>query len=215
LYHRQLSFYGYSGGWNQAEFQLLSMADAYAILDDILQKITSLHQEIDRLLQTEQARKQTEKSLFRQNKLADMYNSVRSAIIEYADPDDLYRNICRSFIESGLIHAAWAGRLDPEAATAVPVASARIDVERIAVTGLRPREDAPVTGPIVDAVSKGEVFYTNRIDADDRMTIFQSAADRQGYRSLAAFPISDTESRNGMLTLYSVHEDLFSDAVLR
>jgi len=190
------------------------MVDAKPLFDDILKKLSSLRQELNNLHQSEQQRKQTEESLTRRNRMHTLLNSIRANIIKNRTREDLYDNVCVSFVESGLVHVAWIGAIDRDSAAVRPVTSARIDEERFGVRIERLPQDIGIHGTIVETVAGGNVFVSNNIASDTRLEAFHSAAERQHYRSLAAFPVSENGTIQAILILFSATEDFFSGEVV-
>jgi|GEM_PF-2497196 len=190
------------------------MVETQELFDDIVSKLSSLRQEIASLKKTEQRRKQSEETLSYRNRLHTLLNTIRAGIIKNQTPDTLYDSVCSSFVESGLVHAAWIGTVDVAEKTVHPLTAARIDEEHFGVTVVRSPEDVVIQGTIVESIIEGETFISNRIAEDERLEAFHDTAARQKYHSLGVFPISENETIRAMLLLFSATEGFFTGEVM-
>lgn len=185
------------------------MDDIHSVFDDILAKLASLRKEIDQLHRSEHHRQQTEESLTLRNRIHTLLNAVRANIIKKRSHERLYESVCKSFVESGLFHAAWIGLVDTRTESVQPVISARLDEEQFGVSIVHAPADMALKGQIVDTVIEAQVFISGDVLNDERLKAFHDTAARMQYRSLGAFPIADNGVVRAVLVLLSNMRDVF------
>jgi PAS domain S-box-containing protein len=191
------------------------MPDLVSFLDDIVKQLSALRQEIDFLRQSDREREDMEESLTHRNRIQGLLNSVRAHIIKKRTRKNLYDGVCKSFVESGLIHAAWIGTRDAESESILPITSARLDEVQLGVSIVQVSPDIAIQGTIFDTVVGGDVFVSNDIASDIRLEAYHKSAERQHYASLAVFPIAENQTELSVLVLFSATKDFFSDDVVK
>jgi PAS domain S-box-containing protein len=191
------------------------MPDLVSLLDDIVKQLSSLRQEIELLRQSGREREIVEESLTHRNRIQGLLNSVRAQIVKKRTRKNLYDGVCKSFVESGLVHAAWIGSLDAESESVVPITSARIDEVQLGVSIVQVSPDIAIQGTIFDTVVGGDIFVSNDIASDIRLEAYHKSAEHQQYASLAVFPIAENQTEVSVLVLLSQTKDFFSDDVVK
>lgn len=152
--------------------------------------------------------KKTEESLLRLNRIYGVLSETGKAIAYSADPDTLFREICRIAVEHGGFLLAWIGIVDKESGIVKPVAAhgktGYLDNIRIS-TGNEPAG----RGPISTAIYKGSYCICNDFLSDASTRPWHEKAKANGLISLASIALKLNAEVIGALTIYAGEKDFF------
>ena len=160
-------------------------------------------------------RKKAEESIRRLNRVYSVLSNVNEAIVRIRDRQVLFRETCRIAVVEGRFAMAWIGEADPVTGDVRPVVSdgrveGYLDEIKISV-----RDIPEGRGPAGVALREGKHVVCNDTASDERMEPWRAAQARQGYRSLATFPIMVKDVPRYVLTLYADVPGFFDDDEIR
>jgi len=145
------------------------------------------------------------------NRVYALLSNVNQAIIRLRDKQQLFDEICRIAVEDGKFRMAWIGEVE-ENRTLVRIAARcgstgdYLDDIRISIS------DVPEgQGPVGRAIRSGTHVVSSDIEHDENMRPWRSNALRNGFRSLASFPITVSGRTIGAFNLYSSEVGFFTD----
>jgi len=122
----------------------------------------------------------------------------------------MLESACRLAVEKGKFRMAWIGMVDPETQKLEPIASSgKVDgyLDRVQINLLDPETE---TGPVATCLRTG--MYSTCGDIEHQLfRPWSSDALRQGFRSVAAFPLRCESHMVGVLCLYAGELAFFDD----
>lgn len=148
--------------------------------------------------------------LDRINRLYSVLSEANQAIVRLRDRDELFAAICRILVEQGPFRMAWIGAVNAAAGVIEPVCSwghvdGYLDDFRIPLDG-----DNPLArGPVGRAAITGQYQLFSDSQTDPEMAPWRTAALQRGYRSVAAFPITERGAVRWVLAIYAGEAVLF------
>ncbi len=157
-------------------------------------------------------RKESEDALARfRNTLATLH-LCSEVILRATSQEELYTGVCRVLVEAGGYRMAWVGlRQDDDRRTVLPVARAGDDdgyLDQAAVVWA----DVPEgRGPTGTAIREGRPVVGRSFASDPRLSPWKVEAQRRGYASCSALPISVEGDAVACLTMYAGDLSRFSD----
>jgi len=154
-------------------------------------------------------RRRAEERVLRLNRLYSVSNRLSQAILRTTERRELFDEVCRIAVETGLFRMAWFGLLDLAAQRVVPVAHAGFEegyLERIRVSVA---DEPEGRGPTGAALREGRHFICNDIAGEPRMLPWREEALSRGYRSSAAFPVASQGRLVGALNVYAGEPGFF------
>ena len=144
-------------------------------------------------------------------KFHSILDNVCFVLIRIHDKDELFGEICRAVVSSGLFRQAWIGLVDP----------ATMVVRRVASTGdgssnfdqfcVAAEESAGEGDHDVRAIMSGQCFFCNDIESDPRHISWRLRALQEGFRSCAYVPLKLGDRLIGVFKLYSGDVGLFGE----
>ena len=149
------------------------------------------------------------------HRLATVLAEVNEAVYRSTEPDQIFRSATSIAVEYGGFVMSWIGLLDPVTGVITPVAWAGAGAEdylkRIKVTA---NDEPSGRGPTGVAIRTGAPAYINDFLAEPTMTPWRGPAQRVGFRSSGAFPLTVDGRVVGCLTAYSTEVGYFDEEEL-
>jgi len=156
-------------------------------------------------------RKETEKKIFRLNRLYSVLSKVSEAIVRIGEPERLFEQVCRIAVDDGLFKMAWIGLVDHEKHTVTPVVSYGDDRGYLNNIKIYAADVPEGRGPTGRAVFEGITSICSDMENDPRMLPWRDKALDNGFRSSAAFPLYAGNTVIGAFTIYSGDPQFFTD----
>ena len=144
-----------------------------------------------------------------------MYNVLRltnKAIISSKNKQDLLNAVCKIAVKHGGFAMAWIGMIENK--QVIPVSSAGDTAHYLNDIEVRVDNSVFAKGPVGIAANYQKVAYVNNIETDDSFLPWREAAQKHGYRSLAAIPVIQNDICIGVFAIYSSLFDAFDKQVL-
>ncbi len=144
------------------------------------------------------------------NRLFAVLSAVNRTITRKPGRQELIKEICRILVEIGEFRMACFGAPDPRG-WIVPEATYGDNLGYFAHTRVSVRDIPQGGGPTGVAFREKRPCLCNDILANPVMRPWQAQAARSGFNSIAGFPVLVPNGGIGILTLYAVECDFFSD----
>jgi PAS domain S-box-containing protein len=146
-------------------------------------------------------------------RLGRMYatiNLVNQSLVRAKDRVELFQQVCRALVESGLFKLAWVGWLDPATQRIEPVASVGdtegfLDDIIVSADPSLPEGQ----GPGGRAFRGDHAFVCNDFLADYITTPWHDRAVRSGIRASISLPLRQTGRNQGLIIAYSSERNAF------
>ncbi|ABI56019.1 EAL and GGDEF domain-containing protein [Alkalilimnicola ehrlichii MLHE-1] len=153
------------------------------------------------------------------SRLRDLYAALSQAnqvIIRIDDPKELFQRTCEVVVRYGRLDMAWIGLVDQASGRVTPVSRAGrdmgyLDEIRISTDPARPES----RGPVGRAIRQRRASVFDRFLDHPDAGPWQAAAARRGFRSVAAFPLFQSDDCIGALAVYSSEERFFSADIIQ
>ena len=156
-------------------------------------------------------RKETEKKIFRLNRLYSVLSKVNEAIVRLGEPERLFEQVCRIAVEDGRFKMAWIGLVDNEKHTVTPVVSYGDDRGYLHNIKIYAADVPEGLGPTGRAAFEGVSSICSDIGSDPRMLPWRDKALEHGFQSSAAFPLYAGPAVIGTFTIYSGDPQFFTE----
>ena len=149
------------------------------------------------------------------HRLATVLAEVNEAVYRADQPEQVFRAATSIAVEHGGFVMSWVGLVEPATGVITPVAWAGAGAEeylqRIRITV----DDGPTgRGPTGVAIRTGAPACSNDILSDSVMAPWRGPAQRVGFRSSGAFPLTVDGRVVGCLTAYATEPGYFDDEEL-
>jgi len=155
-------------------------------------------------------RKRAEQHIQQLNRVYTVLSDINQTIVREKDSQRMLESACRLAVEKGKFRMAWIGMVDPETQKLEPIASSgKVDgyLDRVQINLLDPETE---TGPVATCLRTG--MYSTCGDIEHQLfRPWSSDALRQGFRSVAAFPLRCESHMVGVLCLYAGELAFFDD----
>jgi len=158
--------------------------------------------------------RQSEKKVARLNRINTVLSHINEAVVRVHDRMVLMQDACNVAVHDGGFVMAWIGFEDPETRVVGPVVAGGITGNLYQVrisTGGEPAGK----GPTGTAIRERRSAIINDILADPESEAWAADAARQGYRSVASFPLSSGKTSRGAITFFSDEPGFFTDSEVR
>jgi len=157
-------------------------------------------------------RKQAEEHTRRLNRVYTVLSDINQTIVREKDSKAMLKSACRIAVEKGKFRMAWIGMIDPESQTLEPIASSGnvdgyLDLVKI---NLRAPSTETETGPVATCFRTGKHSTCDDIE-HQLFRPWRSDALRQGFKSVAAFPLRCEGLMVGVFCLYASELAFFDD----
>jgi PAS domain S-box-containing protein len=158
---------------------------------------------------SEHERMETE--VMRLLRFRSVLDSVYFVLIRVRDRDELYGEVCRAIISSGLFRQAWIGLIDPATMVMRCVASADNELSDFDQFCVSAEGSTGEVDSEARTIVAGKCFFSNDIESDPRNISWRLRALQQGYRSCASIPLRLGDRLIGVCKFYSGEVGLFGD----
>lgn len=155
-------------------------------------------------------RKKVERKTERINNLLKLQSAVRHTIMHESQRDRLFAKVCEAIVQEGGYRMAWIGLLDAASRNIVPVAWRGEEEGYLAGNRIAADDTLDGSGPAGKAIRSGEACVCNDVESDPSFEHWRSAALGRGYRAAGSFPMHFGETIVGVVNLYSVLKDSFT-----
>jgi PAS domain S-box-containing protein len=171
-------------------------------------RMLGTHTDIDR-------EKQAQARIDRLTGLYSALSQTGQAMVRAADPQGLYRDVCRIAVEQGRLSMAWVGTVDAAHDEVVPVASfgdgtGYAEHARIVLDAAQPEG----RGPAALSIRNGQHYVCNDFDADPATMPWRERARAAGFHAVASFPLWREGSAIAVLNLYSDQLGYFDEDIV-
>ena len=148
------------------------------------------------------------------NRLFAVLSAVNRIITRKPGRQALIQEICRILVEIGEFRMARFGVPDAQG-WIVPEATFGDTLGYFAAVRTSVSDIPQGRGPSGIAIRENRSCVCNDISADPAMNLWQDHAVRNGFRAMAGFPVQMPNEEIGVLTLYAVESDFFSEDEVR
>ncbi len=155
--------------------------------------------------------KAREREIEQFNRLYAVLSHVDQAVMHVASREQLFRDICRTIVESGRFKMAWIGWRDPGTSLVVPVGQFGDDSGYLARIKVFADDRPEGCGPTGTAIRENRTFVCDDFLTDQRTLPWREAAASQGFRASAALPIRLRGEVPGVLTIYAKEPGIFGE----
>jgi predicted DNA binding protein len=146
------------------------------------------------------------------NNLHDIVQDVTDAVIEQSTRTEIEEIVCERLAESDSYLFAWFSEVDPKTRSVEPKVEAGVDgyLEEIS---LSTNPDEPTgRGPTGRAIQTQEIQVVQNVFENRDFQPWREAAEKYGFQSSAAIPVTYEGTTYGVLGLYADRADAFTDA---
>lgn len=136
---------------------------------------------------------------------------ITGAVIDQTSRDEIETIVCERLADSDSYQFAWIGDVDPATETVNLRTEAGVEGYLDDITISVDSDDERSEGPTGRALRTGETQVTHDIRADDRHDPWRGEIERYGVRSSAAIPIVYENTTYGVLNVYALRSDAFTN----
>lgn len=157
--------------------------------------------------------KQAQEQVLRLNRFYAILSETNQTIVHAPDKKYLFDELCRIAVERGGLALAWVGWIDTDTREVAPVARSGSEpawFKRLAPMSLL----GPPRIPVELALTQGQPFLSNDLQADPALALIHGDLQRQGFQSAACFPLRVAERLVGSVTLYAAEKHFFDRELL-
>ena len=151
---------------------------------------------------------QSERTLAQANRALKALSASNRALIHNTDERVMLAEMCGSIVEHAGYLQVWAGFAPPGAPIQVLCSAGYPGADHGADHESAQELARGLPDWVLDA---GGSLNSNAAREDSRLKFWDSAADRFGFRSFLVLPSPMTQSGRGVLCIYSLHGDAFTD----
>lgn len=185
-------------------------ANDYVMKDKLRRLIPAVKRELlDYVVRLE--RKRAEEALRKMTRMYAMLSEINKTIIHHPEPQRLFEATCEIAVNKGGFLMAWVGRVNNDTSKIEVVASKGVAGDYLARINIDLADPERSSGPVGIAVRTKTHVVCNDILHDEGMSLWREAAIKNGYGSLAAFPLIVFGEVWGSLALYNHKSNFFSD----
>jgi PAS domain S-box-containing protein len=160
-------------------------------------------------------RKRAAERIQRLNRTYEVLSEINTIIVREKDPMKMLNTACGIAVDKGLFRMAWVGFPDAQSTRMNVVAQAGDTQDYLENLRMTLLDEPRGRGPSAQALRSGRHVICNNIEQDSRMAPWREAAQRMGFRSLAALPLTVESRPVGVLTLYSGFTEFFDPEEMR
>jgi PAS domain S-box-containing protein len=136
-------------------------------------------------------------------RVSALVTAINKEIVRVDDAFELYERACRVAVERGGYRFAWVGLLDRATNRIAPVARFGFEDGYLDEIRIDMSDEALSSGPVGTAFRTVQTRVVNDIANDPSFRPWRERAQRRGYGSCAAFPLSRDGGAIGVLAVYS------------
>jgi len=162
----------------------------------------------------EAERKKAEDHVLQLSRVYSVLSDINQTIVREKDSRTMLEASCRIAVENGKFRMAWIGMIDPATGVLKPIASSGLVDGYLDELQIELQDTATSTGPAARCVQTGEHAICNDIERE-LFRPWRGDALRNGYRSLAAFPLRCDSQVVGVFCLYAGELSFFNGDELK
>jgi len=155
-------------------------------------------------------RMRAEAHIRRLNRVYAVLSDINETIVRVKDPREVLDAACRIAVQKGKFRMAWIGMIDPKSRELEPVASSGLVDGYLDRVKIDLRDLDHGTGPAARCMQSGEHAICNDIE-HELYRPWKDDAIRNGYRSVAAFPLRINDETIGVFSMYASELAFFDD----
>jgi len=160
--------------------------------------------------------RQATEALERSRRTLLVLTRCREAILRAESEQELFSGICQAIVETGGYRMCWVGVAENDARRTVrPVAHAGHEDGYLDAVDITWSDGPTGQGPTGTAIREGRAVVGHDFATDPRLSPWQDAALRRGYRSSSSLPLVHGQARIGVITIYSGDVSTFGEEELR
>jgi PAS domain S-box-containing protein len=156
-------------------------------------------------------RKRAEECILQLNRLLRTISKINQMIVRETDRDELLKKACQILVEQAGFCMAWVGIADFSTGTVRPVAHAGFAAGYVEKVNVRCDDTPRGRGPTGTAIRMGRHVVCQDWETDESVAPWREEAERRGYRSSAAFPLSVRDCVVGTFNVYAREVGAFSN----
>jgi PAS domain S-box-containing protein len=155
-------------------------------------------------------RKRAEEHIRRLNRVYAVLSDINETIVRVKEPGAMLEAACRIAVEKGKFRMAWIGMIDPKIHVLEAIASSGLVDGYLDRVKIDLRDSDHGTGPAARCIQLGTHAICNDIE-HELYRPWKDDAMRNGYRSVAAFPLRIDDKTIGVFSLYASELSFFDD----
>lgn len=153
---------------------------------------------------------QTRSSLY--NRLYSVLSYTNKVLAGAKSKQKMFSDICEVALHHGDFKMSWIGLIEDNSIK--PQIHAGAEASFFAAMGVRVDDPVHASGPIAQAIQTNRVQCVNNVALDSTAPSWSGTTKQQGYRSLAAVPLSINAHVVGIYAIYSETPDAFDVKIL-
>jgi diguanylate cyclase (GGDEF)-like protein/PAS domain S-box-containing protein len=159
---------------------------------------------------TEQRR--AEIRIKRLNRVYVMLSRINAVIVRVRERENLFRQVCRIAVETGVYRMAWIGVIDPQTRDGKVVAWHGGEEGYVDKISLTARDGTPASGrPACRALRQSQAVICNDVATDPSVDPLRNDLLRRGHKSLGCFPLTVAGRPQAVIALFAGEKDAFDD----
>ncbi|QLH82880.1 GAF domain-containing protein [Halosimplex pelagicum] len=147
----------------------------------------------------------------RQERITALVRDIDRRLVEADTVAAVDRAVCEAFADSETYRFAWIGEPDPETGEIAARAAAGGADEYLDGVTVRHDDTPRGRGPAGRAARTGEVQYAASVPEDETFEPWRAAAERHGFESVVAVPLSAEAGLHDVLAVYADTTDATSE----
>lgn len=156
-------------------------------------------------------RKQNEKEIKKAQLDLATLNECNEAIVHSVNEQELLNEVCKIIVETDRQHFVWVGYAqNDQEKTILPMAYYGFEQGYLQKKKISWNDDVYGNGPAGRCIRQGKVKVVDDIKSDPDFKPWRAHALKKGYKSVAAFPLSNGDKTFGVVVIYSTRERDFS-----
>jgi PAS domain S-box-containing protein len=155
--------------------------------------------------------KEHEREIARLSRLYAALSAVNQAVVRSIDRGELFAQICLALVNLGGVRMAWIGSPDRQSGKVIPEHQSGDTTGYLALADYGTGGPAKTLGPVGRAIQDGIPSICNDFGRDPCTAATRGAADRAGFRAMAAFPIRQLDKVWGVLSVYAGDAGYFGE----
>jgi diguanylate cyclase (GGDEF)-like protein/PAS domain S-box-containing protein len=160
-------------------------------------------------------RKQAQERVIRLTHLYKALSEINQAIVRMEEQTELFPLVCRCAVEFGGMKMAWVGQLDEVSSMILPVARYGDHLNYLNGIAVSASKDVPEgNGPMGKAMRTNRPIVINDFFNSPMTLPWRTDASDNGWKSVAAFPISRGRQPFAVLAVYDSESDAFDDETI-
>jgi PAS domain S-box-containing protein len=147
------------------------------------------------------------------HRVSSVVRKINRALVQARSREEIDHRVCQILTDADPYVLAWIGTVDPATDRIEPQAAAGSGEEAYLDTITVTVDDSPTGhGPGGTAVRENRVVVSQDIDQDETFAPWREDAREQGYRAVAAIPLTHEDTRYGLLAVYADPTGAFDES---